>query len=84
LRNPIAAAKNRPTRPMLFGLRHEMIVIPSVKMTKPHVGVISHGKSPLLKNPIATLEMASELQHLCDEFYPISISRLYTNVRNFV
>jgi hypothetical protein len=59
-------------------------VMPSVKMMKRHVGVISHAKSLLSKNPIVTSEMASELQHLCDEFYPISISRLYTNVRNFV
>jgi hypothetical protein len=69
---------------MRFGRRREMIVMPSVKMTKPHVGVISRGKTQLSKNPTVTSEMASELQHLCDEFYPISISRLYTNVRNFV
>jgi hypothetical protein len=45
LPNPIAAVKNRPTRPILFAQRREMIVMQSGKMMKHHVGVISHGKT---------------------------------------
>jgi len=48
------------------------------------VGVISHGKTQPSKNPNGASEMASELHHLSDEFYPTSISGLFTNVRNFV
>jgi hypothetical protein len=51
---------------------------------KRRVGVISHGKTQPSKNPNGASEMASELHHLSDEFYPTSISGLFTNVRNFV
>ena len=61
-----------------------MIVMQSVKMMKRRVGVISRGKTQPSKNTIGALEMASELHHLCDVFYPISISGPFTNVRNFV
>jgi hypothetical protein len=61
-----------------------MIVIKSVKMMKRLVDEISRGKIQLSKNPMGASEMAFELHHMCDKFYTISISELFTNVRNIV
>jgi hypothetical protein len=82
LPNPIAAVKNRLTRPMRSGQRREMIVTQSGKMMKRHVGGVSHGKTQRSKNPIIASRMASELHRLCDELYSTLISGLFKNVRN--
>jgi hypothetical protein len=84
LLNPIAAVKNQPKKLTRLGLRREMIVIQSVKMMKRRGGAISRSKIQLSKNQIGLPEMAFELHHQCVAFYPILISGLFNNVRNFV